>query len=109
MYTDGADSRMVLKLDDTLTLLKASPVTVYAIGLVQNTGGQAFFLSSMKEVESAYEKVLAQIKGAGSPRLSVRHHLTDGAWRKVAIKVTRPGARVRARKSYFAPYKTSPK
>lgn len=79
MYTDDADSRSVLKLDETLTLLKASPVTVYAIGLVQNTGscrqhlqmtmmqlveatgGQAFFPSSMKEFEIAYEWVLAQI------------------------------------------------
>lgn len=69
----------MLKLDETLTLLKASPVTVHAIGLVQNTGscrqhlqmtmmqlveatgGQAFFPSSMKEFESAYEWVLAQI------------------------------------------------
>jgi len=127
MYTDGADSRSVLKLDETLTLLKASPVTVYAIGLVQNTGsyrqhlqmtmmqlvevtgGQAFFPSSMKEVESAYEQVLAQIKGQYHPGYLSANTATDGAWRKVAIKVTRPGARVRARKGYFAPYKTSQK
>lgn len=127
MYTDGADSRSVLKLDETLTLLKASPVTVYAIGLVQNTGsyrqhlqmtmmqlvevtnGQAFFPSSMKEVESAYEQVLAQIKGQYHLGYLSANTATDGAWRKVAIKVTRPGARVRARKGYFAPYKTSQK
>lgn len=36
MYLDDADSRSVLKLDETLTLLKASPVTVYAIGLVEH-------------------------------------------------------------------------
>ncbi len=127
MYTDGADSRSVLKLDETLTLLKASPVTVYAIGLVQNTGsyrqqvqmtmrqlveatgGQAFFPSSMKEVESACEQVRAQIKGQYHLGYLSANTATDGAWRKVAIKVTRPGARVRARKGYFAPYKTSQK
>ena len=127
MYTDGADSRSVLKLDETLTLLKASPVTVYAIGLVQNTGsyrqhlqmtmmqlvemtgGQAFFPSSMKKVESVYEQVLAQIKGQYYLGYLSANTATDGAWRKVAIKVTRPGARVRARKGYFAPYKTSQK
>ena len=127
MYTDGADSRSVLRLDETLTLLKASPVTVYAIGLVQNTGsyrqqlqmtmmqmveatgGQAFFPSSMKEVEGAYEKVLAQIKGQYHLGYLSANTATDGAWRKVAIKVKRPGARVRARKGYFAPYKTSQK
>jgi Ca-activated chloride channel family protein len=127
MYTDGADSRSVLKLDETLTLLKASPVTVYAIGLVQNTGsyrqqlqmtmmqlveatgGQAFFPNSMKEVEGAYEKVLAQIKGQYHLGYLSANTATDGAWRKVEIKVKRPGARVRARKGYFAPYKTSQK
>lgn len=127
MYTDGADSRSVLKLDETLTLLKASAVTVYAIGLVQNTGsyraqlqmtmmqlveatgGQAFFPSSMKEVEGAYDKVLAQIKGQYHLGYLSANPATDGAWRKVEIKVKRPGARVRARKGYFAPYKTSQK
>lgn len=127
MYTDGADSRSVLKLAETLTLLKASAVTVYAIGLVQNTGsyraqlqmtmmqlveatgGQAFFPMGMKEVDSAYDKVLAQIKGQYHLGYLPANTATDGAWRRVEIKVKRAGARVRARKGYFAPYKTSRK
>ncbi len=127
MYTDGADSRSVLRLNDTLTLLKASPVTVYAIGLVDNTGsarqqvqmtlmqlteatgGQAFFPSGMKEVEGAYDKVLAQIKGQYHLGYLSANTAADGAWRKVEIKVKRPDTRVRARKGYFGPYKTSPK
>jgi len=127
MYTDGADSRSVLSLNETLTLLRASPVTVYAIGFVGNTGssrqllqmtlmqlseatgGQAFFPSSMKEVEGAYEKVLAAIKGQYHLGYLPANSATDGAWRRVEIKVKRPDTRVRARKGYFAPYKTSPK
>src|SRR3954464_1399352 len=38
MYTDGGDTRSALSFSETLTLLKASQVTVYAIGLVENTG-----------------------------------------------------------------------
>lgn len=127
MYTDGADSRSVLNLNETLTLLRASQVTVYAIGLVENTGssrqmlqmtlmqlteatgGQAFFTSSMKEVEAAYDKVLAQVTGQYHLGYLSANAATDGAWRKVEITVRRPGTRVRARKGYFAPYKTSPK
>lgn len=127
MYTDGADSRSVLKLSDTLTLLRASPVTVYAIGLVDNTGsarqqlqmtlmqlteatgGQAFFPSGMKAVEGAYDKVLAQISGQYHLGYQSANGVTDGAWRKVEIKVKRPDTRVRARKGYFGPYRTSPK
>jgi len=127
MYTDGADSRSVLNLNETLTLLRASQVTVYAIGLVENTGssrqmlqmtlmqlteatgGQAFFTSSMKEVEAAYDKVLAQVTGQYHLGYLSANAATDGAWRKVEITVRRPGTRVRARQGYFAPYKTSPK
>ncbi len=38
MYTDGGDTRSALSLSETMTLLKASHVTVYAIGLIENTG-----------------------------------------------------------------------
>ncbi len=31
--------------------------------LAEATGGQAFFPAAMKDVESAYDKVLAEIKG----------------------------------------------
>jgi Ca-activated chloride channel family protein len=123
MYTDGADSRSALSLQETMTLLKASAVTVYAIGLVENTGssrqhlqmtlrqitettgGQAFFPTAMKDVESAYEKVLAEIKGQYHLGYLSTNAATDGAWRKVEIRVKRPGVRVRSRKGYFGPYK----
>ncbi len=127
MYTDGGDSRSVLNLSEALTLLRASTVTVYAIGLVDNTGssrqalqmtlmqlteaagGQAFFPSNMKDVEGAYDKVLAQINAQYHLGYLSANTATDGAWRKVEIKVRRPGTRVRGRQGYFAPYKTSQK
>ena len=125
MYTDGGDTRSALRFDETLTLLKASRVTVYAIGLVENTGsarfdlqrklqqlveptgGQAFFPTTMKDVESAYDKVLAEIKGQYHLGYLSTNPATDGAWRKVEIKVKRPGLKVRTRKGYYGPYKTS--
>jgi Ca-activated chloride channel homolog len=125
MYTDGGDTRSALSLSETLTLLKASQVTVYAIGLVENTGsarqqlqmtlrqlaeatgGQAFFPAAMKEVESAYDKVLAEIKGQYHLGYLSTNTRTDGAWRKVEIRVKRSDLRVRSRKGYFGPYKAS--
>jgi Ca-activated chloride channel homolog len=122
MYTDGGDSRSAISLSETLTLLKASNVTVYAIGLVENTGsaraqlqmtlrqlteatgGQAFFPMAMKEVESAYDKVLAEIKGQYHLGYHSTNKARDGAWRKVEIRVKRPDVRIRSRKGYFGPY-----
>ncbi|HKY20094.1 MAG TPA: VWA domain-containing protein, partial [Vicinamibacterales bacterium] len=123
MYTDGADSRSSLSLQETITLLKASHVTVYAIGLTENTGssrthlqmmlrqltettgGQAFFPTAMKDVESAYDKVLAEIKGQYHLGYLSTNTAMDGKWRKVEIKVKRPDLKVRSRKGYYGPYK----
>lgn len=125
MYTDGGDTRSALTLSNTLDLLKASQVTVYAIGLTDNagsarhqlqmtlrqlteaTGGQAFFPTAMKDVERAYEDVLAEIKGQYHLGYLSTNTSKDGAWRKVDIKVKRPGLRVRSRKGYFGPYRPS--
>ena len=127
MYTDGGDTRSALRFHETLTLLKASQVTVYAIGLVEHTGsartqlqmtlrqiaettgGQAFFPTAMKDVESAYEKVLAEINGQYHLGYVSSNTATDGAWRKVDIKLKRGELRLRARKGYFGPYKESKK
>jgi Ca-activated chloride channel family protein len=123
MYTDGADSRSALSFSETMTLLKASNVTIYAIGLVENTGsarhqlqmtlrqlveatgGQAFFPAAMKDVDSAYEKVLAEINGQYHLGYQSTNTVKDGAWRKVDIRLKRPDLRVRSRKGYFGPYK----
>jgi len=123
MYTDGGDTRSALSFSETMDLLKASNVTVYAIGLLESTGsaraqlqmtlrqlveatgGQAFFPTAMKEVESTYEKVLAEITGQYHLGYQSTNARTDGAWRKVEIKVKRQDLRIRSRKGYFAAYK----
>jgi Ca-activated chloride channel family protein len=122
MYTDGGDTRSQLTFDETVTLLKASQVTVYAVGLVERmgsfrmemqmrmrqlaetTGGQAFFPTEMKSVEGAYDKVLAEINGQYHLGYVSTNTVTDGAWRKVEIKLKKPDLRVRTRRGYFAPY-----
>jgi Ca-activated chloride channel homolog len=125
MYTDGGDTRSALTFGETIDLLRASGITVFAIGLMENagsartqlqmtlrqiaetTGGQAFFPSAMKDVESAYEKVLAEIHGQYHLGYVSTNTATDGAWRKVEIKLKRDDLRVRSRKGYFARYKAA--
>ena len=64
--------------------------------IAEATGGQAFFPTAMKDVESAYEKVLAEIKAQYHLGYVSTNTATDGAWRKVEIKVKRGDLRVRA-------------
>lgn len=123
MYTDGADSRSQLNFAEMMDLLKASQVTVYAVGLIEHTGsarhqlqmrvqqiveatgGQAFFPSELKDLDSSYEKVLAEIKAQYHLGYVSSNVATDGLWRKVDIKVKRSDVKIRTRKGYFAPYK----
>lgn len=125
MYTDGGDTRSELSWTDTLTLLRASDVTVYAVGLVEHTGsarnelrmrlqqitettgGQAFFPSQLEDLDSAYAKILEEIKAQYHLGYASTNTAQDGAWRKVEIKVKRPDVKIRSRKGYFAVMKSS--
>jgi Ca-activated chloride channel family protein len=128
LYTDGGDTRSALRFGELLDLLKASDVTVYAIGLLQHqidsnrrtqrsilqqlaeaTGGQAFFPLSVRHLDAAYDRVLEEVHGQYVLGYVSTNDRPDGTWRQVRIRVTagRDGDsyRVRSRKGYFAPYR----
>jgi Ca-activated chloride channel family protein len=126
LYTDGGDTRSSLPLHELIDLLKASDVTLYVIGelehqppsvttqqrmvllqMAEATGGLAFFPTSVKQLDDAYAKVLAEIRAQYAIGYVPTHPRTDGSWRKVDVRVVRQdnrGLRVRARKGYFSPY-----
>jgi Ca-activated chloride channel family protein len=124
IYTDGGDTRSAISLPELMDLLKASDVTVYPIGSLEHqlssvrnqqrmilqsmadaTGGQAFFPNEVKELDSVYEKVVAQIRAQYTIGYLSTNDKTDGSWRKVDVKTTRRDLRVRSRKGYFATFK----
>src|SRR5207248_1352104 len=130
LYTDGGDTRSAIRYSELLDLLKASDVTVYAIGeldhqspsgkayqraiiqqIADATGGQAFFPLNVKDLDQVYDKVLDAIRAQYTIGYLSTDDRTDGAWRKVELKVTGKNGRdyrIRARKGYFAPYKNAP-
>ena len=127
LYTDGGDTRSSLPLSELMDLLRASSVTVYPIGALDHqsasvrteqrqlltriadvTGGQAFFPSSVKELDVVYEKVVAEIRAQYTLGYLSTNPKTDGAWRKVDVRIVRGNGkdlRARARRGYFAPFK----
>jgi len=128
LYTDGGDTHSTISFGDLMTLIRASDVTVYSVGFLEHsrgrieerahlqqiaeaTGGQAFFPSTMKDVEASYDKVVAQIRAQYSLAYSSTNTKQDGAWRKVEIRAIRPdlkGSKILARHGYFAPYQEPP-
>jgi Ca-activated chloride channel family protein len=127
LFTDGGDTRSTIRFGDVLTLVRASDVTVYSVGFLENqpggvraeqrlrltqlageSGGEAFFPFAMKQIEEAYDKILMQIRAQYSLGYVSTNTAADGSWRKVEIKVRRPDSkdlRVQSRKGYFAPYR----
>jgi len=124
LYTDGGDTRSSLRLGDLMDMLKASDATVYAIGALEHqpesvqtaqrailqqiaeaTGGAAFFPGRLKDLDGIYEQIIGEVRAQYTLGYLSTNERTDGAWRKVEIKITRADARnlrVRARKGYFA-------
>jgi Ca-activated chloride channel homolog len=127
LYTDGGDTRSELSFTDTVSLLKGSDITLYAIGYLENqsssmrtqqqtqlqrmaqiTGGQAFFPSSVKELDKIYEKIQREIAARYTIGFTSTDSRKDGEWRKVEIKLKRTdlkNIKLRTRSGYFAPYK----
>jgi len=127
LYTDGGDTQSSLRYNELLDLLKASDVTVYAIGELEHqssygrdrarsilqtiaatTGGQAFFPTSVKDLDQVYERVVSEVRAQYTIGYLSTNQETDGAWRKIEIKPAGKESRdktIRARKGYFGPYK----
>jgi VWFA-related protein len=124
VYTDGGDTRSTMHAGDVVDLLKASDVTMYALGYLEHqssssrntaqmelqrfssmTGGQAFFPTSIKELDTLYEKILSEIAARYTLGYVSTDARTDGSWRPVEIKLKRSdlkGAKIRTRPGYFA-------
>ena len=116
-----------LPYHELIELLKASDVTIYPIGqldhhttsgrsearrmltqIASTTGGQAFFPTSVKELDKIYEKVVAEIRAQYTLGYVSTNLATDGAWREVEVRIGGKSAgqyRVRARRGYYGPYK----
>src|SRR5712691_7347196 len=128
VYTDGGDTTSTISFGDVMTLIRASDVTIYSVGFLEHsrgrieerahlqqiaeaTGGQAFFPTTMKDIDAYYDKVVAQIRAQYSLAYTSTNTKQDGSWRKVEIRVTRPdlkGSKILARRGYFAPYQQQP-
>ena len=59
----------------------------------------------MKEIESAYDRVVAGIRAQYTLGYTSTNAARDGRWRRVEVKVAQPrrDTRVLTRKGYFAP------
>jgi VWFA-related protein len=129
IYTDGGDTGSSMSYGDVFDLVKASDVTIYAIGFLEHqsslgrleqrlrlqqlteaTGGQAFFPASLQALDGVYAKIVDEMAARYTLGYQSSNAARDGAWRDVEIRLARPdlkGAKVRTRKGYFAPMRVA--
>jgi Ca-activated chloride channel homolog len=122
-YTDGGDSRSTMRMSDLMQLVRASSATIYVVGLLEHapassrnqqrlrlaqiaeeSGGQAIFPTSLAQIDEAYDRLVAELRGQYSLGYVSTNDRRDGRWRDVRIRLTSPerrDLRVRHRRGYF--------
>jgi Ca-activated chloride channel family protein len=123
VLSDGDDTSSVIEYDDVLDLAKRSETAIYAIGLrqpesgrgkfkeaefvlrqlSQETGGRVFFPTSIAELPKIYEQISEELASQYTMAYSSKNPMRNGAWRRIDVRVNKPGATARTRRGYYGP------
>jgi len=122
VLSDGDDTSSLVDYDEVLDVAKRSNTVIYAIGLkqsagardfrqaefvlkqlAQETGGRAFFPGTVAELSKIYEQISQELSSQYALGYVSKNQARNGAWRRVSIRVTRPGLTGRTRLGYYAP------
>ncbi len=125
VLSDGEDTSSLVSFDEVLELAKRSETAIYAIGLrgrgpdhvrgafneadfvlrqlAQETGGRVFFAKNANELAGIYEQINNELSSQYMLGYQSRNPKRDGAWRRLVVRVTEPGATARTKQGYYAP------
>jgi Ca-activated chloride channel family protein len=129
VLSDGDDTSSLLPYEEVLDLAKRSETAIYTIGLreqredgrasfreaeyvlkqlAQETGGRSFFPTSVHELPKIYEQISQELSTLYSIAYSSKNPLRNGAWRRVVVRVAKPGMIARTRQGYYGPSAPTP-
>jgi len=125
VLSDGEDTSSLVSYDEVLELAKRSETAVYAIGirskettgtgkgygqadfalrqLTTQTGGRVFFPSTVDELKAIYALISQELSSQYLVGYTSSNQNRDGAWRRINVRISRPGATARTRMGYYAP------
>jgi Ca-activated chloride channel family protein len=123
VLSDGDDTSSLVAYEEVLDLAKRSETAIYAIGLKptatirtefkeaefvlkqlsNETGGRAFFVTSVTELPKIYDQISQELSNQYSLAYTSRNPLRNGAWRRIVVRVARPGLTARTRQGYYGP------
>jgi len=121
VLSDGEDTSSLVSFDEALDAALRSDTVIYTIGLgieasvtrrsgdpsfvltrlAQQTGGRAFFPTVAKDLAGVYADIRDEL---ANQYLLAYISTSDrtGQWRRVNVRVNRPGVTVRTKQGYFA-------
>ncbi len=124
VVTDGEDTSSLVSYEQVLDLARRSETAIYTIGLrskdeiadktfkeadfvlrqlAQETGGRVFFPARIEELSGVYSRVADELASQYVLGYISKNPKRDGAWRRINVRIDRPGTTARTRQGYFAP------
>jgi Ca-activated chloride channel homolog len=115
ILSDGEDTKSKYRFDEVIELARRSGVAIYPIGLGLNsnaqvarmalqrlaaeTGGTAFFLDRVGGFDGVYRSIERELRS--QYLLAYQSDGSGSTYRKVDVKVAKPGISVNAAKGYY--------
>jgi len=123
LLSDGDDTSSLIEFDQVLDLAKRSETVIYSIGLRQGeiarrefkeaefvlkqlsneTGGRAYFPTDARELQKIYQAIWDELSSQYAIAYSSSNPKRDGAWRRVQVRVVKPGLTARTKLGYYGP------
>jgi Ca-activated chloride channel homolog len=123
ILSDGEDTSSLVSFDEVLDLAARSDTAIFCIGLLdrdpdenrgskaqfvlrrlaEQTGGRTFFSLDVKELAAIYGEITAELSNQYFLAYESTNTRRDGQFRRIAVRVQRPGAIARTRPGYYAP------
>ncbi len=123
VLSDGDDTSSLVEYDEVLDQAKRSETAIYSIGLrqgtegrrefkeaefvlrqlSQETGGRAFFPTSVLELPKIYDQISEELSSQYMLAYTSKNNRRNGAWRRIIVRVNRPGLAARTRQGYYGP------
>jgi Ca-activated chloride channel family protein len=123
LLSDGDDTSSLIEFDQVLDLAKRSETVIYSIGLRQGeiarrefkeaefvlkqlsseTGGKAFFPTDARELQKIYQSIWDELSSQYAIAYSSSNPKRDGAWRRIQVRIAKPGLTARTKQGYYGP------
>lgn len=123
LLSDGDDTSSLIEFDQVLDLAKRSETVIYCIGLRQGeiarrefkeaefvlkqlsneTGGRAYFPTDARELAKIYQSIWEELASQYTMAYSSGNPKRDGAWRRVQVRLAKPGLTARTKLGYYGP------